>query len=302
MKTYTIQQFRERFSDDNACLDFLFELHYGKLTGCPNCSVESQFKRVKNRPCYQCDTCSHQIYPTVGTIFEKSKVSLSSWFLAIYLHSSTRNGIAAKELERTFGISYPAALRMAHKIKSTFIDNSPAMLTGEVTIDEVYVGMLSKNMHYDVRLAHKKDDKGRVVNKTGVMTFIENETGRVLTKVLGIETDPEKTFKEIVEDYVDPSATIVTDAYPAYKSLKKSFNKHVRVNHQRNEYVKDGYTTNRNENWNSNLKRMIKGSHIHVSPKHLPKYVAETNFRYMNRAEPENMFNKMLDVATRKVA
>lgn len=292
MKTYTIQQFRERFPNEDACLDYLFQKQYGELTGCPHCAVESKFKRVKNRRSYVCPTCSHQIYPTVGTIFEKTTTPLTLWFYAMYLFSTTRNGVAAKELERQLGVSYKTALRMAHQIKTLMMENSHEKLSGEVTVDEVYLGQLGKNMH-----AYKKKQKHIVTgiaNKIGVMTLMHKESGRVITQVLGIETGSDEALREIVERLVEPESTVVTDAYPPYKKLGQTFAKHVRIQHKKREYVKDGYTTNTNENWNSTLKRMIKGTHIHVSHKHLPKYVAENNFRYMNRSEPEKMFEKIL--------
>jgi len=83
--------------------------------------------------------------------------------------------------------------------------------------------------------------------------------------------------------------------HPPYKNLKKHFKKHVRVDHDKDEYVKDGFTTNNVENYWSTLKRMIKGTHIHVSNKHLSKYIAENTFRYENRNEPEKMFNNILE-------
>ena len=89
-------------------------------------------------------------------------------------------------------------------------------------------------------------------------------------------------------------ATVITDEFRSYNILTKKDFIHLRVDHTKNEYVKDGFSTNRNENWNSTMKRMIKGTHIHVSRKHLAKYVAENTFRYVNRKQPEMMFEKIL--------
>lgn len=295
VKKYTIQQFKEQFPNDDACLDYLFKQNYGELTGCPNCSVESKFNRVKNRRAYQCPICSYQIYPTANTVFHQTTTPLTYWFYAIYLFTTTRNGVAAKELERQLSICYKTALRMAHQIKTLMMDNSNEKLFGEVMIDETYFGMLGKNMHKYKKI--EKDIKTGSANKIGVMGFIQKEDGKMLTKVLKIETSPSKTLKKIVEDYVDPSATVVTDAHPSYKNLRKSFKKHVRVDHGKREFVLDGYSTNRVENYWSTLKRMIKGTHIHVSKKHLSKYVAENTFRYVNRDKPEQMLFKILENA-----
>jgi len=116
MKKFTINEFRATYPDDGACLDKIYQLRYNGLI-CPKCESDKAFHRVKGRRSYQCPSCGFQIYPTQGTIFEKTTTPLTHWFYAIYLQTTTRNGVAAKELERQLNICYKTALRMAHQIK-----------------------------------------------------------------------------------------------------------------------------------------------------------------------------------------
>jgi len=98
---YTIAQFRKEYGNDARCLDRLFTISYGKIEGCPGCGVVgAEFRRITTRRCYQCRVCYHQLYPTKGTIFEKTRTPLTYWFYAMYLMTTTRNGVSAKELER----------------------------------------------------------------------------------------------------------------------------------------------------------------------------------------------------------
>lgn len=286
----TLNYFYKRFPDGAACLKFLFESLYGDKP-CPKCKKNSTFKLLKLRKCYQCSSCSLQIHPTVGTIFENSHVSLSYWFFIIYLHSTTRNGIAAKEIERITGVTYKTALRMAHKIKTLMVEDFGRKLTDYVMVDETYVGMKAKNMHGEQRKMFKRGE----TNKTTVMGFMEKGGLGIYTKVLGQEEIPAPTYRQIVMESVDKDAVLITDAFPAYKNLVFSFPNHVRVDHTRGEYVKDGHTTNPLENYWSTLKRMIKGTHIHVSRKHLPKYIAENTFRYVRRNQPYKIFDNILE-------
>ncbi len=99
----------------------------------------------------------------------------------------------------------------------------------------------------------------------------------------------------IVKDNVHRESIVVTDANNAYKKAKDSFKGHIVVDHTKGEYAKNGYSTNKIENYWSTLKRMIKGTHIHVSKKHLSKYIAENSFRYMNRNQPDRMFDLILN-------
>jgi hypothetical protein len=140
MNKYTINQFRNDYPDEDACLDKIFQLRFKGLI-CPKCENDKPFTRVKGRRSYQCPCCSFQVYPTKDTVFEKSTTPLTHWFYAIFLQTTTRNGVSAKELERQLNICYTTALRMNHQIKR-LIANSKMRnkLSGIVQIDEVYVG------------------------------------------------------------------------------------------------------------------------------------------------------------------
>jgi transposase len=291
MKKMTIAEFNNRFPNSDACLDHLFKMGYGDCTECPECKKSFNYKRVKDRKSYQCSNCSNQIYPTAGTVFHQSTTPLNYWFTAIYMFTTTRNGVAAKEIERQLNVCYKTALRMAHQIKKLMIDTTSEQMFGEIMVDETYFGMLGKNMHNDIKKT--KNIGTGSTSKIGVMGMI-GKGGRIVTKVLGVETSTDQTYHSILKENIHPDSTVVTDAYPAYKNISKSFKEHVRIDHDKKEYVKNGHSTNRVENYWSTLKRMIKGTHIHVSKKHLSKYVAENSFRYVNREQPEKMFDLIL--------
>ena len=113
---YTIEQLQRDFPNENACLDYIFKNRYGNDFRCPKCGKKG-FYRVKKRRCYACAWCGYQVYPTTGTIFHKSTVKLTDWFMAIYLMGNSRGGISAKDLQRYLGITYKTAWRMVKKIK-----------------------------------------------------------------------------------------------------------------------------------------------------------------------------------------
>jgi transposase len=288
MAKYTIHNFREQFPTDDACLDYLFKSKFGEKTGCPECSVESKFARVKGRRSYQCPVCSHQIYPTANTVFHKSTTPLTTWFYAIYLFTATRNGVAAKELERQLSVCYKTALRMAHQIKILMSDKSENKLGGLISADEAYFGMQSKNRH--AKDALKVFNKPAKIAVVGMM----EKDGRVKTELIRDHYKSGDSIGDIVKNNVDPNSTLVTDGAKAYVNMDLHFSKHVIINHHKDEYVKDGFSTNNIENYWSTLKRMIKGTHIHVSREHFLKYANENSFRYMHRGEPEKMMEKIL--------
>jgi transposase len=103
-----------------------------------------------------------------------------------------------------------------------------------------------------------------------------------------------KTFKDRVRANVSTEAVLVTDSHSSYKGLDIEYKKHEILNHIQDEYVRGEFHTNTIEGFWSQLKRTIKGTHIHVSEKHLQKYVDEVAFRYMQRDKQDTMFETIL--------
>ncbi len=116
-------------------------IRYGKELECPKCKKASKFHRIKKQPAYSCQFCGHHIHPMVGTPFEKFRTSLQMWFYAIYLFSTSRHGVPAKELQRQLGVTYKTAWRMGHEIrKYTGAVDGDEPLGGHVEIDETMLG------------------------------------------------------------------------------------------------------------------------------------------------------------------
>lgn len=113
---YTLNEFHKDFPNDEACLKYVFESKFGKNPLCPECGKQG-FHRVKNRRCYACAWCGHQIFPTSGTIFHKSSTKLKDWFLAIFLIENSDRKMTAQELQNYIGVSIKTARRMLEKIQ-----------------------------------------------------------------------------------------------------------------------------------------------------------------------------------------
>jgi transposase-like protein len=280
-KPLTIQDFFKRFPDDAACLAHLFNLRYGYDFKCPKCGVSGAFRKLAKHPAYTCN-CGHHVHPMKDTIFQDTHTPLAKWFYAIYLFTTTRHGVPAKELQRQLGVSYPTAFRMAHLIREHMArtDGDPT-LGGHVEADETYVG------------GHKKGGKGgrSADEKVAVFGMLERG-GDVMAKVVS-HVDA-KTLVGQIARKVEKGSTISTDEWRAYGGLRKAGYVHGRVNHGREEWVKGIHHTNSIEGYWSLLKRSIRGTHVHVSAKHLQKYLGEFEFRYNLRHSPSVMFSRLL--------
>src|SRR5881227_1984389 len=143
----SLMEFMREFPDDASCLEWLWRERWsedGTHADCPKCKREGvAFKRyatAQRRQSWTCTTCGHHVHPTAGTIFHKSSTSLHLWFYAMYLITSTRCGISAKHLERELGVHYKTAWRMFNKIRNEPMAEDAEPLSGEVEMDETFVG------------------------------------------------------------------------------------------------------------------------------------------------------------------
>ena len=282
MKAKTIQDFFHQFPDDDACLHHLMVKNYGETLDCPKCGKHGKFHRIRRNPAYACAWCSHTIYPMVGTIFHKSHTPLQKWYYALYLFTTSRHGVAAKELQRQLGVAYGTAFRIAHIIRDYMAqvdDEYP--LDGEVEADETYIGG---------RTTGGKRGRG-APNKTVVFGMLERG-GDVMTKV--VPNVQKRTLQPIIAENVEPGSTVYTDELRSYGGLSKAGYGHKTVNHGAGEYVSGTSHVNGIEGFWARLKLSIRGTHIHVSRKYLGKYVKEFEYRYNRRRRPEVMFDELL--------
>jgi transposase len=127
IQNFTLQDLRQRFPDDDACLEWLRKKLYPTKIFCQNCQKPTKHHRISGRKVYGCDYCGHQISPTAGTIFHKSDTPLIKWFYAIYLMSQTRTRISAKQLQRELGVTYKTAWRMGKLIRSRLDENGSSL-------------------------------------------------------------------------------------------------------------------------------------------------------------------------------
>ena len=280
---YTYHEFVREYPTDEACLDKVMAMRFGASPTCLGCQRQSRFYRITKRRAYACQHCGHHLYPCVDTPFEKSTTSLKKWFYAMYLFTSTRHGVPAKELERQLGVTYKTAWRMAHELRKLMAsaDEPDGPLSGHVEADEAYVGGKREG-----------GKRGRGTEGKAIVFGMAERGGDVRAEV--VPDVRAKTIEPIIERNVAPGSTITTDELGTYNRLAEKGYEHGTVRHGVGEYVDGIHHVNSVEGFWARLKLSIRGTHVHVSGKHLPKYVAEFAFRYNMREEPSGMFEKLI--------
>ncbi len=284
-KQITLRQFQDRFPTEDSCLEHLFQVRFGQGFVCPGCNRPARYTRVKARRSYQCQWCAHQVYPTANTPFERTRTSLRDWYYVAFLFTTTRNGVAAKRVEREIGVTYKTAWFMCHQIRAymaSLDSDDPLGGIGEtVEIDETLIGgsVSGKGSGY----------KG---NKTCVVGMLERD-GELITRVVASRT--KEAMHGLILSNVLPGTTVNTDEFGGYKDLAHSGFRHVTVSHKGKEYARlDGAGVNSIEGFWAMLKRGINGTHIHVSGKHLSKYLGEFEYRWNMRHVPHLMLDRLM--------
>jgi transposase-like protein len=284
-KVPTVKEFLARFPNDDACLAAIMASRMGgrDRAYCTKCGALAKFYHLtKKRRAYTCQFCGANFYPCVGTPFEDSRTSLVSWFYAMYLFTTTRHGVPAKELQRQLGVTYKTAWRMGHQLRSLMTGESPETLSGHIEVDETYVG------------GRKKGGKrGRgAPGKTILVGMVERDGNAKIVKAPNVR---KVTLRAIVKENVEKGSRVSTDELASYNLLTGDGYIHGRVNHGTGQYVSGDIHVNSMEGFWSRLKNSIQGTHVHVSGKYLPLYAAEFEFRYNNRKQPEAMFQKLFE-------
>jgi transposase len=289
---YSLMEFMREFPDDAACLEHLWRSRYspdGIHAECPKCEQERPFKRYatsQRRQSWTCTGCGHHVHPTAGTIFAKSSTSLHLWFYAMYLMSSTRCGLSAKQLERELGVSYRTAWRMLNKIRNYLMEQDGEPLSGDVEVDETAYG--GKPRASDRGWGHI-----RKTYKPTVWGAVERG-GRI--KVTVVKSRGTRDIETPIFTHVLPSSMIFTDEWKGYTDRVGSrYIAHRRIRHEDKVYVSGDVHTQTIEGFFGNLKNGIRGTYHSVSSRWLQSYLDEYAWRYCNRHQSErSMFESLL--------
>ncbi len=279
-KQMTVTQFDKMFPDDSACKAYLVVRRWPNGVRCPHCGSDRVYA-LKTMPFkWECPSCAPKGYRfsvLVGTIFENTNVSLKTWFKVIYLMLTSKKGMSALQVQRMFGFgSYSTALYMCHRVRAGLADPKFRKLVGIVEVDETFVGGKNRNRHWNKRTPGTGGE-----SKETIVGAVERK-GNVVARV--IEHADTETLNSFIREAISEKVSLIaTDEYPGYCKLKK----HGTVRHSAGQYVNGAVHTQTIDGFWSLLKRGIMGSFHKVSRKYLPLYVAEFEWRYNNRNNPD---------------
>lgn len=285
----TYREFIEMFPDDDACVAFLAKLRWPEGFICPACK-QASIPWNANRDRLICPICRHQTSVTAGTIFDKTRTPLKTWFEAAWHVSTAKSGMSAKTLERTIGTSYKVAWMMLHRFRVAMVNNERSQLSGIVEVDESFVGGETHG-----------GKRGRGTGKSIVVIAVEIKQpkgfGRV--RMRHIPDSSGDSLVPFICDMIAPGSVVRTDGWKGYNSVTDH-------GYQREIIVQSSSGDPAHVSMPgvhriaSLLKRWIFGTHQgSVLPLHLQSYLEEFTFRFNRRTSRSRglVFRRLIEQA-----
>ncbi len=304
---FSIPALMAQVPTEEAAYKLLEDLRWNGRPVCPHCgSIAAHYflkprgegrktrtGTISNRRVWKCKDCRKQFSVLTGTIFHGTKVPIRTWIMVVFEMCSSKNGVAAREIERKYDLTPKSAWFMTQRIREAMRREPLAgLLSGTVIADETWIGGKPSNRPKHKRPARKRWEVVQT-DKTVVLALVHPESGEVRSRVIPNVTG--ETLRQALSLDVDlAETTLHTDEARAYKSLRGELKGHETVVHQADEYVRDGVTTNHAEGYFSQLKRSVDGTHHAVSVEHLHRYLGEFDYRYSTRKMNDSERMKLL--------
>jgi transposase-like protein len=222
-----------RFTGETVAREALEAVVWPNGPTCPHCGNADASKIAKLetksvRPgLHYCNECAKQFTATVGTVFERSKIPLTKWWLAMHLIGSSKKGISSHQLHRMLGISYKSTWFMMHRIHEAMRIGGLAPMGGAgsvVEADETFIGRKENST--------KRRGHG---HKNAVLSLVERG-GHV--RSFHVDGTSTADIIPIVKANVAKETAMMTDEGGHYFTLGDHFASHESVSHKADEYVR----------------------------------------------------------------
>jgi ISXO2-like transposase domain len=269
MQGLTDAEFERLHGTEEQCLAAWAELRREAGMPCPRCGNPKCYVYDRRVGCTRCDT---RWTITCGTVMADTKLPLRTWFRAMHLMTSTKQGISAVELGRRLGVSYPTAWYLHKRLRHAMTQESDRRQLG-APVEGGWTPIVEAD---DVYLGGERNEGSGTAGKTRVMAACERHpSGRMgavaMEVVSGFANAEAAAFRDA---HFALGAQVCTDGTPAFHVFGEGGRKHVAI-------VTAGKRPDRERgapffNVNTliaNLSTALKATYKAFSPKHLPDYL-----------------------------
>ena len=274
----------EQFPDQEACIAHLEHIRFGNKPVCPLCGShkvvrKSDSERIGRWNCYGCGSSFNVLS---GTLFQKTKIPLQKWFLALSLILDAKKSISSYQLARHLNIRQQAAWFLLQRVRSEMVAKQHTIrLQGIVEADESYIG---GSPHTNDPIKTTKSIVGRGTPKLAVLGVVQRG-GDVFAQVSDDRLTGENIAKFIGKAVIPEGSHLITDGFRSYNSVR-SFLKHSVFKRYGGKFRR-GIHTNTIEGFWAGFKRSWFGTHHWYKRKYAFLYVAEYCWKYNARSNPD---------------
>jgi len=282
------RDFVKMFPNDLSCAAYLERLRWPHGFVCPDCGQQGEpWRAGKGR--LICPACRHQCTVTAGTLFDKTRTPLTTWFDAAWHVTTAKNGLSAKTLERMMGVSYHVAWHMLHRFRVAMVRTSREPLSGEVEVDETFIGGVDEG-----------GKRGRGTSKEIVVIALEikHPKGFGRIRMRHVPDASAESLDSFVREAIAPDSIVCTDGWKGYNGLSNGY-KHQQIilsfSDDPAHVAMPGV-----HRVSSLLKRWLLGTHQGAfSMEHLQSYLEEFTFRFNRRTSSSRgqLFRRLLEQA-----
>ena len=263
-------EFEERFSSEEASLEYLAQLRWPDGYRCPRCQHHKAWRTKRNL--FHCADCGYETSPTAGTIFQDTRKPLQLWFRAIWYIVGQKNGVSAQGLQRVLGFNrYETIWIWLHKLRVAMVRPGRERLSGTIEVDETYIG------------GERPGKRGRGAAGKALVFIAVEDKGKQIGRIR-LRRIPDASADSLimaVKESVEPGSLVRTDGWVGYGPLSAEGYEHTIV--RKSADVGDNLLPLVNRGV-ALLKRWLLGTHQGaVRPSHLDYYLAEFTFRFNRR-------------------
>jgi len=289
-KGLSMVDFLEKYGTEQACRDARFKLRWPGGFTCPECG-NSTYCELKSRSVYQCHRCHHQASLTARTVFEKTKLPLTTWFLAIFLVTQSKSGMSALALSRHLGVSYNTAWLVKQKLMQTMRERDDSRpLCGPVQVDDAYWGGERRG---------GKRGRGASGKTPFVAAVACSPDGRPLamrmTPVRGFRSD---SIGRWADTHLSPDAEVTSDGLHCFRAIVETCS-HWSITTGGGPSSMETPEFNWVNTMLGNVKNALHGTYHAVRGKHLGRYLGAFSYRFNRRFELGSMIERLAYVACR---
>jgi ribosomal protein L37AE/L43A len=287
-------EFRERFGTEEACRAALLERRWREGLTCPSCGGRS-FCELRSRKLFQCNRCKRQVRLTAGTVFQDTKLPLTTWFAAIDHLTQGKGGISSVELGRRLGVKQGTAWLVKHKLMRALAAREAAKpkLSGRIEIDDTYLG--------GERPGGKR---GRgAAGKTPVVAAVETTPERKprrlrLSVVRGVR---KREVEKIAKRDLAPGSNVVSDGLSCWPAVEKAGCAHFPIVTGSGKRAATWASFRWVTTCLGNIKAALVGTYRHVSPKHAQTYLTSFAYRFNRRHQLDSIVQRLAWAAAHTV-